>query len=217
MERSHGPRVIAAAVVALLPRVALGEPPDSTAEGEPAADSAPAMAPDQTVEPPADAPPAAEAPPRTNGRVSYVLVPAPEELRYREGQEIPAGYELSVRPRLGPVIAGGVMTLLAWTLAVGFADEADFRNHSGWVLVPVAGPWLALAAGARDQCHVDCTAPDVRTALVLDGLVQTVGAVLLTYGLTSPVKRLVRKEPAVVALLTGVGHGGYGLGLLGAF
>jgi hypothetical protein len=80
--------------------------------------------------------------------------------------------------------------------------------------VPVVGPWLTLATrdGCRDADYSyedgDCRA--VRTLLIMDAVAQTTGAVLFVWGVTSPVKRLVRTEAWAVS----PGHVGSGYGVV---
>ena len=81
-------------------------------------------------------------------------------------------------------------------------ESQSFPNSTGWLVVPVLGPWITLAARHQDQyCSgsgnfLDCESTDdnnsTRTVLALDGVTQAVGAALLIYGLASPKKVIAR-------------------------
>lgn len=114
---------------------------------------------------------------------------------------------------------------MPYTLGVAIASGDDFDNHSGWLLVPVVGPWLLLAT-REDRCprggstidnNVDCDSDrGIRTLLVLDALMQTTGAVLFTWGMTSKTRRYVRNDLSLTIAPTQVSSG-YGLGAFGSF
>ncbi|MBI3202253.1 MAG: hypothetical protein HYZ29_11965 [Myxococcales bacterium] len=131
------------------------------------------------------------------------------EARY-EGGPIPAGHHIEGEPRLDLVIAGAGAFVFPYGLGVGFAAEADFPNQTGWLVVPVGGPFLTLAT--RDGCHADesCVGEKLLTAaLVTDGLVQALGVATLTLGLVLERKVLVPDESAwrVAPSRVGTGHG----------
>lgn len=152
-------------------------------------------------------------------------------LPYRDGQEIPPGYRLDERPRMGLVVGG----LLTWgaAYAVGFAVAASnsFGNGTSWLAVPLVGPWAAI--GARgNPCEIsgvhqvptqECVNAALNEAshislLLLDGLVQLVGASLFVVGMAAKKKELVRKDVAGWSLVpVRHGTGGAGLQLRGAF
>jgi hypothetical protein len=206
----------------------------------------------EVVEKPAQEPaPAAAAPsvapaPQPTVPPGYMLVPAPSEdartrydvqypqargalppgmeLPYEEGDQIPAGYRLRHQPRRGLIIAGAVLTGTFWTLSMTGAAEDNFDHKSGFLVLPVLGPWLMLAAGgARDR---DCETSDsghcgdepaTRALLVLDGLVQTAGAAMLISGIAFPRKRLVRSDVTIGLAPSPVGEHGYGATAVGTF
>jgi hypothetical protein len=200
------------------------------------------VAPAEPEAPPPATPPPAAVPP------GYVLVPAAQaqtrydvqypqsegalppdmELPYEEGQRIPPGFRLVEKPRRGFIIAGSVVTGVLWALSTVGAVAADFEDHSGWLVVPGAGPWLMLlAGGARDHCQnvtygttttSSCASNSgLRATLTLDGIGQTAGAILFISGFAFPTKRLIRQDVTVSVLPTRVGRDGYGLGVVGAF
>jgi len=150
---------------------------------------------------------------------------APDTLPYRDGEPIPAGYELRSRPRLGLVIAGAVVGGAAYGFAVMGAVDDRFENKEGFLLVPVLGPWLTIGAGGADDgsCRpeaTECLPRDNRTkrfVLGLDGVLQAAGAIMLTTGIVFPRQRLERSETSVSLLPAAWGEGRYGAVLVGAF
>jgi hypothetical protein len=153
-------------------------------------------------------------------------LPPGMELPYEEGDEIPAGYRVRKQPRRGLVIAGAILTGTAWTFSLTGAVGSNFEEKSGFLVVPVLGPWLMLAAGgARDR---ECASADeydycngdksgLRAMMVLDGLVQTAGAVMLVAGVALPRKRLVRTDVTIGLAPSPVGEHGYGASAVGTF
>lgn len=132
-------------------------------------------------------------------------------------------------PATTPLIIGGVAIGLPYLTGLGIAASESFDNGSGWLAAPVAGPWLALS-GRRDPCETagdnnemdsevgKCVAePMVRGMLVLDGVLQAAGAVLLIVGASSSEQRLVRRQAPVMAMPAQVGRSGYGFAAAGTF
>ena len=204
------------------------------------------------------APPAAGAPsvapaPQPTVPPGYMLVPVPTEnaqtrydvqypqargalppgmeLPYEDGDTIPAGYRLRQQPRRGLIIGGSIMVGVPWALGTMAAAGSNFRNKTGFLLVPGIGPWLMLlAGGAKDAfCTTadaenttvgttDCSGSSAgRAILTLDGLVQTAGAAMFVAGFMLPRKRLVREDVTVSLAPTPLGRDGYGLGAVGTF
>jgi hypothetical protein len=147
------------------------------------------------------------------------------ELPYTDGQTIPPGYRVVERSRRGLIIAGLITTGVAWSFSVTAAVGADYEDNSGFLLLPVLGPWLMLATGGADDppCTADgdvefCESNSgLRAILVLDGLVQTAGGVMFVLGIANPVKRLVREDVSFRVVPMKVGKTGTGLGVVGTF
>ena len=140
-------------------------------------------------------------------------------LRYRDGDDIPAGYRLEEKPRTGLVIAGVVMVLVPYSIVALSALAADFKNESTWLLLPVLGPWITL--GTRDGCKkgegLTCVADGfVSTGLVIDGILQATGAILFLVGYTNPKTELVRNDVGWRFRPMTIGSG-YGAGLISTF
>jgi hypothetical protein len=153
--------------------------------------------------------------------------PAPAaDLPYTEGQTIPPGYHVEERKRKGLIVAGAVVTGVFWTFSVTGAVAADYEDNSGFLLIPVLGPWLMLATGGANDPPCDdvggglevceSNAP-LRAILVLDGLAQTAGGLMFVLGMANPSKRLVRDDVTVGVVPMKVGRTGQGLGVVGTF
>src|SRR6478735_5587974 len=172
--------------------------------------TAPAPAPVPSPAPPAPTPDA------TTGRrapaVPGALLPAPAAgnafypalLPYRPGLPVPPGYRVEHRPATGMII-GGLATLgIAYSTALVIGASANFGDGTGWLGIPVIGPWAAI--GARSyHCGNDplqankCISgafSEVQTIAVLsaDGVIQAAGAVLFVVGLASGHDEPVRTD-----------------------
>lgn len=129
------------------------------------------------------------------------------------------------RPATG-MIGGGLATLvIAYGTAIVFGAGAKFNDGTGWLLLPVVGPWAAI--GARSY-HCDnnpllanaCVSgafSEVQSIAILsaDAVVQATGAVLFIAGLASGHDELVRSDlPATVRILPrAIGGNGFGIGV----
>lgn len=153
--------------------------------------------------------------------------PAPAPARDR----VPPGYLREDRPRTGVLVAGGLTLGVPWATGLGIAAASGFPNGSGWLVAPVIGPWAALGKRSNPCDGLDkaksfnasvsqCVAePVARAMLVVDGVLQATGAVLLVVGSSSD-SVLVRQQPTGPTLSatasTMDGHG-YGLRMFGRF
>lgn len=188
----------------------------------------PAAAPTPAPAPAPAAPPGyAPYPPPGYGYPPPVAYQAPAELPYKEGAPLPVGYHVEERPIKGLVIAGWIVTAIPYGIGLSAAISADFKNQSGWLAVPFAGPWLTL--GRRDtSCEevadennnrddTGCLADVfVGMGLVMDGIMQAVGGTLLLSGYLATKKHVVRDDVSVNVRPMRVGTGN-GLGLTGTF
>jgi hypothetical protein len=122
------------------------------------------------------------------------------------------------------------MVGVPYATGLGIAGGEGFANGSGWLAAPVLGPWLALSGrgdpcdGIDDQKDVDsdvgkCVAePIVRGMLVLDGVLQATGVVLMVVGGSSGKKdEKGAPQPGFAAGPSVVGRAGYGVSALGSF
>jgi hypothetical protein len=153
----------------------------------------------------------------------------PALLPYREGLPIPVGYRVEHRAANG-LIYGGLATLvIAYSTAIVVGASAKFEDGTGWLVMPVIGPWAAIGARSyhckndpllANQC-VSGAFSEVQTIAILsaDAVVQATGAVLFVAGLASGRDELVRTDlPATVRITPrAVGASGFGLGVDGRF
>lgn len=154
----------------------------------------------------------------------------PPVLPYRPGYPIPPGYHAESRSASGFVVTGGITFGLAYVAAFGMALAQDFENGSGWLAVPLVGPWGAI--GARSfECKAETDIEEARecfdgaykeatTIAVLagDGVVQAIGAAIFIAGLTTRTHELVRNAEAGVNVSASPRlGGGFDLGLHGRF
>lgn len=200
------------------------------------APSSPAPSPNEWVGPQSVGPTVGWAAPGSgaSGSATTVGGAAPEERLAARSAWLPAtatpradaGWEPEEAPSSGTRTVGALFFAIPYAAGLGIAASEGFANSSGWLAAPLLGPWLALS-GRHDPCDrldarrdgVDqdigrCVAePMVRGLLVLDGVLQATGAVLLVIGGPRE-RRLVRREVTVGARPVG---SGWGLGAQGAF
>jgi hypothetical protein len=140
--------------------------------------------------PPGWYPPPAAYPP-------YAPPPHVEEF---DGFNVPAGYHVETRPRVGLIVGGAVPFGVLYMLSVSVAAKAK-TSEGRWMAVPVIGPFAAMGAH-QDPCATTrgtegswaCVDFDP-TLELFDGLGQIVGASLLTAGLLSRRSVLVPNAP----------------------
>ncbi len=224
-------------------------PPAPAAVPQPAASAAPKPAasipaPAQHPAPAVSAAPAApiDAKPATPAAAPSLPLPpngeyslSPALLPYRAGLPVPPGYKVERRSANGLIIGGVASLLVGYVTAIAVGGGDDFKNGTGWVVLPVVGPWAAI--GARSY-HCDNSALDVLQAqkaanqcvrgafnevqtiaiLSADAVVQATGAVLFLAGLASGEDQLVRTDLAGLQLTPRqVGRDGFGIGFDGRF
>jgi hypothetical protein len=178
----------------------------------------------QQSPPPAYAPPYYPPPPPPYG--GYPRGPA--RLPYADGDPIPPGYHVVHRARQGLVIAGTVVFFVSYGIALSVAMIDDFDHQTGWLALPVAGPWLMMYHRTRPQCDGQsgngCVEQGLETILrfylALDGVAQAAGVTMLSFGLAGR-QLLVRDDRYAsvrMRLVPGpIGSSGYGATLAGRF
>jgi hypothetical protein len=128
-------------------------------------------------------------------------------------------------PRSGLVTAGVLLTAIPWGISALTALSFNFKNESGYLLIPFAGPWMTLGRRNYGNCDSEssstetwaCVAnPFVVMGLIVDGVLQVAGGSLLLTGYVATTKRLVRGNATLS--LTPLKFGtGYGIGAIGTF
>jgi hypothetical protein len=141
---------------------------------------------------------------------------------------VPAGYHVEERPRKGLVITGTILLAVPYGFGLAVAGGQNFPNSTGWLLVPGVGPWLTLLGRHKsgnctsssnfNDC-VDTSVDDTtRTFLIISGLMQTGGAIMLITGLASPKKVIARDFVGSLHFAPStIGRSGYGGFLTGEF
>jgi hypothetical protein len=150
--------------------------------------------------------------------------PPPRRLSYEDDQPIPDGYRLRSGPHKGLLITGAIMGGAAYGFSVMGAVDTGFEDNAGYLLIPLAGPWLMLAAGndPPKPCPTNETCPTGNPsykslAVGAAGVLQAVGAVLFITGITTERRYLERKDVEVSIVPASFGSDGYGLGAIGKF
>jgi hypothetical protein len=169
------------------------------------------------------------------------LDPRPTYLDCDPSKYVPPGYHFEDRRRKGFLISGAIVLGIGYTVPIPVTatksqtqsyyfladDQVPFDPHL--LLVPVIGPWAALA----DIPHYNCSEPPAKgisggcgeskaniwkAVLVADGLVQLTGATLLVLGLTWPRQQLVSNDYVNAQVVpVRLGSSGHGLAILGTF
>jgi hypothetical protein len=150
-----------------------------------------------------------------------------------DGGPVPAGYHVEERSRRGMLIAGPVILGVPYILGLTVASSENFPNATGWLAVPALGPWITLAARHRSSTSCSTSNFDgscasdsldsgldstTRTFLILDGLTQGAGTILLIYGIASPKKVIARDFVGSLHLAPSkIGRDGYGAFVTGIF
>lgn len=145
---------------------------------------------------------------------STPTVLGPERITdFDEDQPIPFGYTPISRKRKGLIIAGACLfgatygyTAFSAAYAQVLIAASGSNDDVGPLFIPVVGPFLEL--GETDNSAA-------RFVLVVDGLAQSAGALMLLYGLTTPRTILVRNDRLSITPM--VRRGASGLVLSGAF
>ena len=142
-----------------------------------------------------------------------VALSGPEEMNYDSERPVPMGYTLVKRQRKGMLIGGGASFGASYGLSVLIAaigeDVSEGPNEAAPLWIPVAGPFIQMAT-------VDSAT--LRVFLFGLGAVQTTGAVLLYYGLTTKKSVLVRNDLVGSMTVTPyAGDGTTGMMLSGKF
>ncbi len=219
-------------------------PPSPPPLPPPSAPATPTPGPASTV-PPSPAVPAADPygiyAPAPAESLTPPAPTGPRYLPYESGMEVPEGYRVGRRRLKGLMISGGLTLGASYLFAFGSGASHGFENGETWLVLPVFGPFGALAARKLDKCDIDvegatdvedlkankdeveaCFKDSLKEAVRLavitaDGVLQAVGASLFIGGAAGGEKRLVRIKPRVTAGPETFGKRGFGFGVRGTF
>jgi hypothetical protein len=137
-----------------------------------------------------------------------------------------ATQEFVVRRKVnyGLTIAGALMVSVPYVMGVPSAFMDHMQGGSAWMLVPVVGPFAGSLVVNHSGYQCDFVAPPVTTdcnsplfiqVLWFDSIVQTSGAVLLTWGLIG--RPTVERKDFSAWLAPAMSPGAAGLRLFGVF
>jgi hypothetical protein len=153
--------------------------------------------------------------------------PAVDPRHWHDGDPVPPGYHVEDVPRSGLVKAGYIVTGIPYFFSVVAALAAKNDNESGWLLLPIAGPWVTM--GRRNYgCNPDANNPStgqsltcvadvfVVMGLIFDGIVQATGGALLLAGYVATKPGLVRNDSSLHLVPVRIGSG-MGVGAVGDF
>lgn len=124
----------------------------------------------------------------------------------------------------------GLVTTYGVAVIIGATQ--GFRNGTGWLAVPIAGPWAAIGARTYEcegptgtvaeakRCVRDAVGEvQIITFVAVDGIAQLASAVVTLAGLASSRQELVRKDllPVDVAVVPPRGREPWRLSVSGTF
>ena len=113
-----------------------------------------------------------------------------------QGDKPPRGCHAEKRYRRAMITAGSIVLGVMYTIAALSASVQDTdHSPSGWLYLPVAGPWIALGKlGSYNEAACDSQAGDktcpsksgARTGYTILGLGELTGFILATAGIAFP-------------------------------
>lgn len=128
---------------------------------------------------------------------------------------IPQGYHLDSRINTGLALGGVSLWAAPYVTGLIAAAASGFSKGSGWLALPVIGPFVAMGGRSIDcsplgesnsadgsdlseierKCRESAIAEArVLALLTVDGLLQTTGAILTVAGVLSPREVLLRND-----------------------
>ena len=142
---------------------------------------------------------------------------------------MPPGYRVEHRPATGLIAAGLSSLIVGYGTAFIIGAGDGFKDGTGWLVLPVIGPWAAIGARSYHCVNDPLQATacvhgafnEVQTIAILSGdaVVQATGIVLFLAGLGSGHDELVRTDLGLSlrVLPRAVGRDGIGVGFDGRF
>jgi hypothetical protein len=134
-------------------------------------------------------------------------------------------------PATGLITGGLVGFGISYGTAMVFGAAQNFKNATGWLGLPIAGPWLAVANRQFEDCKTStvelarrCVRDAVKevqfvTFVAVDGVFQLATGVLTLAGFLSSRDELIREDlvPKVSLLPPGPGRREWALSVQGRF
>jgi hypothetical protein len=81
----------------------------------------------------------------STGRLGRASEAGPTEIEPQRGQGPPIGYHEERRIRPGFFWTGASILAITYGVGIAIAADAGMEGGSAWLLLPVVGPWGALA------------------------------------------------------------------------
>jgi len=119
---------------------------------------------------------------------------------------VPPGYEIVRRPA-SALLAGGIVGMgISYGTALIVGATQGFDNASGWLAVPIVGPWAAIADRNYDQCNLATVTQARRCAskvvsevqyitfVAVDGVFQIASSFIILAGAMSARDELLRQD-----------------------
>lgn len=132
---------------------------------------------------------------------------------WRAGDPVAPGFHVVHRLRRSLLAPGIAVLGGSYLVSVVAVSVARFGNHSGALLVPLAGPWLLLTQ--RRSCN--CSEDDyVRASVTASGVAQLAGLGLIVLSAVFP-KATIARDSASVTILPFATAGAPGFSALGTF
>jgi len=125
-----------------------------------------------------------------------------------------------------PILAGGVIAFVGSYVPSVIVAAANGNSSDNRLYIPIAGPWLDLAA--RPGCGASQSSCDRESAfaalLIVDGVVQTLGALATGLAFVVPERRtrvvtahVSPEKPSVHLVPARMSGDGYGVAAVGKF
>jgi hypothetical protein len=128
---------------------------------------------------------------------------------------VPPGYEVVRHPASGLLIGGLVGMGASYGTALIVGATQGFDNASGWLAMPIAGPFLAIATRDYEECKTSTVAQARRcvgkavgevqyiTFAAVDGVFQIASALVILAGAVSSRDELIRQDLVHVKVAPG--------------
>jgi len=128
---------------------------------------------------------------------------------------VPPGYQVVNKPASGLLTGGVVGMSISYGTAVIVGATQGFDNATGWLAVPIVGPWIAVAERDYEQCKTStvqqarrCVSKAVGevqyiTFVAVDGVFQIASALIILAGAISSKDELIREDLVHVKVAPG--------------
>lgn len=149
----------------------------------------------------------------------------PPRYRYIEGTPLPEGYHLETRSNRGLVFGGAAMVGIPYLIGTFGTLSVLGDGNTGWLAIPVVGPWLTLAnrdtscgeIGEPSPGGFECFSDEVGNGLLIaSGIMQALGTVMIAFGVANTREYAVADYANLHITPVATPNGNYGLVVSGA-